>query len=138
MDWTPEASRRARGNAVYAALRSLGRTGLAEMIDRCCACARAFAGGVRSEPGIDVLNDVVLNQVLLRFRSEAGTNVTREVTRTIQQSGVLWAGGTMMRGEPALRVSVSGWKTTQTDVDRSVATILAAHRDCYTSRASLP
>jgi glutamate/tyrosine decarboxylase-like PLP-dependent enzyme len=138
MDWTPEASRRARGNAVYAALRSLGRKGLAEMIDRCCACARRFADGVRPEPGIDVLNDVVLNQVLLRFRSAAGANITREVTGAIQQSGVLWAGGTMMGGEPALRVSVSGWKTTEADVDRSVATILSAHRSCYNPPASLP
>jgi glutamate/tyrosine decarboxylase-like PLP-dependent enzyme len=138
MDWTPEASRRARGNAVYAALCSLGRRGLAELIDRCCACARRLADGVRSEPGIEVLNDVVLNQVLLRFRAMRGENITRGVTAAIQQSGVLWAGGTTVRGEPALRVSVSGWKTTEEDVDRSVATILAAHRNCYTSLASLP
>jgi|SRR5687768_9908084 len=128
MDWTPEASRRARGNAVYAALCSLGRRGVAELVDRCCACARRFADGMRDEPGIDVLNDVVLNQVLLRFRSATGENITRDVAAAIQQSGVLWAGGTTARGEPALRVSVSGWKTTETDVDRSVSTLLAAHR----------
>ena len=138
MDWTPEASRRARGNAVYAALCSLGRRGLAELIDRCCACARRLADGVRGEAGIEVLNDIVLNQVLLRFRSAPGGNITREVTAAIQQSGVLWAGGTTVRGELALRVSVSGWKTTEADVDRSVATILSAHRNCYNSHASLP
>ena len=138
MDWTPEASRRARGNAVYAALCSLGRRGLTDLIDGCCACARRLAEGVRDEPGISVLNDVVLNQVLLRFASASGTNTTREVTAAIQQSGVLWAGGTSIRGEAALRVSVSGWKTTEADVDRSVAAILAAHRSCYTSHACLP
>ena len=128
MDWTPEASRRARGNAVYAALRSLGREGLAELIDRCCACARRFADALRSAPGIEVLNEVVLNQVLLRFRSPRGENVTGQVTTTVQRSGELWAGGTSWRGEPALRVSVSGWKTTETDVERSAAVIRDAHR----------
>lgn len=138
MDWTPEASRRARGNAVYAALCSLGRRGLAELIDRCCACARRLAAGVREEPGLAVINEVVLNQVLLRFHSAQRENITRAVTAAIQQSGVLWAGGTTVRGEPALRVSVSGWKTTEDDVDRSVATILAAQRNCYNPHASLP
>jgi glutamate/tyrosine decarboxylase-like PLP-dependent enzyme len=128
MDWTPEASRRARGNAVYAALCSLGRTGVAALIDRCCACARQLAAALRDEPGVDVLNDVVLNQLLLRFRSSRGENVTAQVTAAIQRSGELWAGGTLWRGEPALRVSVSGWKTTAHDVQRSVASIRRAHQ----------
>jgi hypothetical protein len=93
---------------------------------------------VRNEPGVSILNDVVLNQVLLRFASASGANITREVTTAIQQSGVLWAGGTTIRNEPALRVSVSGWKTTEADVARSVAAILTAHRSCYTSHACLP
>jgi glutamate/tyrosine decarboxylase-like PLP-dependent enzyme len=136
MDWTPEASRRARGNAVYAAFRSLGRQGLAELIDRCCGCARHLADNLRDEPGIQVLNDIVLNQVLLRFRSAAGENITPQVTAAIQQSGVLWAGGTSTRGEPALRVSVSGWKTTTKDVERCVAAIREAQRSCYNARAT--
>jgi glutamate/tyrosine decarboxylase-like PLP-dependent enzyme len=128
MDWTPEASRRARGNAVYAALHSLGRTGVADLVDRCCTYARQLAASLRDEPGIDVLNDVVLNQVLLRFRSPRGENVTAQVAAAVQRSGELWAGGTRWRGEPALRVSVSGWNTTDGDVQRSVAAIRAAHR----------
>ena len=136
MDWTPEASRRARGNSVYAAFRSLGRRGLAELIDRCCACARDLADSLRDEPGIEVLNDIVLNQVLLRFRSAAGENITPQVTAVIQESGVLWAGGTAIRGEPALRVSVSGWKTTMEDVARCVAAIREAQSSCYNARAT--
>ena len=135
MDWTPEASRRARANPVYAALCSLGRRGLSALVERCCACARRLADGVRGEPGIEVLNIVVLNQVLLRFRSTSGENITRDVTAAIQRSGVLWAGGTMTAGEPALRVSVSGWRTTDADVDRSLAAILGAHRSCYNPHA---
>ena len=85
MEWTPEASRRARGNAVYAAIRSLGRSGLAEMIERCCACAQIIAERLRPEAGVEILNDVVLNQVLVRFRDAAGRNITPEVITRIQQ-----------------------------------------------------
>lgn len=128
MDWTPEASRRARGNTVYAALRSLGRRGLEEMIDRCCRCARVAADRLRAEPGIDILNDVVLNQVLVRFRSADGTDTTAAVMRQIQSEGVFWAGGTSWAGEPAMRISVSGWKTDEDDVAIATEAILAAHR----------
>ena len=79
MEWTPEASRRARGNAVYAAIRSLGRSGLAEMIERCCACAQIIAERLRPEAGVEILNDVVLNQVLVRFRDAAGRNIKPDV-----------------------------------------------------------
>jgi glutamate/tyrosine decarboxylase-like PLP-dependent enzyme len=127
-DWTPEASRRARENAVYASIRSLGRRGIAEMIDRCCACARVMAATLAAEPGVEVLNDVVLNQVLVRFRSPAGENVTPQVTLRIQQDRVCWAGGTHWRGEPALRISISGWKTTEADARASAAAMIAAHR----------
>ena len=127
-DWTPEASRRARGNAVYAAIRSLGRSGIEQMIDRCCACARVIATALGKEAGIEVLNDVVLNQVLVRFRSSSGENVTASVGQRIQQDRICWAGGTQWRGEPALRISVSGWKTTEDDARTSAAAIIAAHR----------
>jgi glutamate/tyrosine decarboxylase-like PLP-dependent enzyme len=129
-DWTPEASRRARANAVYAALRSLGRRGLEEMIDRCCRCARLIADELRSEDHIEILNVVVLNQVLVRFRSPAGENVTSQVISAIQQDRTCWAGGTRWLGEPTLRLSVSGWKTTEADARRSADAIKQAHRRC--------
>jgi glutamate/tyrosine decarboxylase-like PLP-dependent enzyme len=128
MDWTPEASRRARGNAVYAAIRSLGRSGLAEMIDRCCACARTIADRLGREPGIEILNDVVLNQVLVRFRDAGGGNVTPAVITKIQHDRVCWAGGTSWRGASALRISISGWMTTEADAVRAAEAMIAAYR----------
>jgi glutamate/tyrosine decarboxylase-like PLP-dependent enzyme len=126
-DWTPEASRRARAVAVYAALRSLGRRGLDELIVRCCRCASRLAERLRAAPGVDVLNDVVLNQVLVRFRGRDGVNVTPSVTARFQREGICWAGGTEWRGEAALRISVSGWKTSEADMDRAASSILRAH-----------
>jgi glutamate/tyrosine decarboxylase-like PLP-dependent enzyme len=130
LDWTPEFSRRARGFAVYAALRSLGRTGVAALVDRCCAHARRFAERLGREPDIELLNDVVLNQVLVRFLDPRGDHDgrTAEVTRRIQRDGVLWASGTTWHGMGALRISVSNWSTTEDDVERSVEAILAAAR----------
>jgi len=122
MDWTPEFSRRARGFAVYAALRSLGRAGVAELVDRCCAHARRFAAELDAA-GADVLNDVVLNQVLVRF-GDGGR--TRAVIAAVQEEGTCWLGGTEWNGEHAMRISVSNWRTTDEDVDRSVRAILAA------------
>ena len=127
-DWTPEASRRARGNPVYAAIKSLGRRGIEQMIDRCCACARVIADVLAGEPGIEVLNEVVLNQVLVRFRAPSGENVTPEVARRIQQDRICWAGGTQWRGEPALRISVSAWKTTEEDARLCATAMIDAHR----------
>jgi glutamate/tyrosine decarboxylase-like PLP-dependent enzyme len=127
MDWTPESSRRARAMPVYAALRALGRRGVEEMIDRACHCARRMARGLEAEPGVEVLNDVVLNQVLVRFRDGAGTNITPAVITAVQGEGTCWAGGTSWNGEPALRISVSGWKTTEADIDRSLASIIGVH-----------
>lgn len=127
-DWTPEASRRARGNAVYAALRSLGRQGVEAMIDRCCASARTIAGRLGSEPGIEILNDVVLNQALVRFRSAAGENITPVVISQIQQDRVCWVGGTQWTGEPAMRIAVSGWKTDEPDALASCDAMIAAFR----------
>jgi glutamate/tyrosine decarboxylase-like PLP-dependent enzyme len=124
IDWTPEFSRRARGFAIYAAIRSLGRSGIAEMIERCCSHARRFATALEAG-GATVLNDVVLNQVLVRFGD--GPN-TRDVIARVQQDGTCWLGGTEWLGEHAMRISVSNWRTTEQDVDRSVESILAAAR----------
>jgi glutamate/tyrosine decarboxylase-like PLP-dependent enzyme len=117
MDWTLEFSRRARGFAVYAALRSLGRGGVAEMISRCCRHARRFAKELAALPGAEVLNDVVLNQVLVRFGSD-GT--TQEVLRRVQESGEAWMSGTLVEGRRAIRVSVSNWQTNEDDVTRAI------------------
>ena len=122
VDWTPEFSRRARGFAVYAAFRSLGRSGIAELVERSCEHARLFAT-LLAEGGATILNDVVLNQVLARF---GDGERTREVIRRVQEDGTCWLGGTDWQGEHAMRVSVSNWRTTREDVERSVGAILAA------------
>ncbi len=118
-EYTPEASRRARGFAIYAALRQLGRRGLADLIDRSCEHATRFARLLR-EGGAEILNDVVLNQVLVACEPDAIARV--------QADGTCWAGGTVWRGRAAMRVSVSGWPTTTADVERSAAAILSALR----------
>jgi glutamate/tyrosine decarboxylase-like PLP-dependent enzyme len=122
-DWTPESSRRARAFTVYAALRSLGRQGVADLVDRCCDLAARFAGGVSVLPGCELLNDVVLNQVLFRFGDDETTNA---VLASVQESGEAWMGGTMWDGRAAIRISVSGWRTTEEDIDRAVAAFEAA------------
>ena len=128
LDWNPEASRRARGFPIYAAIRSLGRSGVADLIDRCCAHARRFAEALAREPGVEVLADVVLNQVLVRFLDPGGDHDarTRAVVEAVQQDGTCWLGGTTWQGKAAMRISVSNWSTTTEDVDRSVAAILRA------------
>jgi glutamate/tyrosine decarboxylase-like PLP-dependent enzyme len=126
VDWTPEFSRRARGFAVYAALRSLGRSGVAELVERCCAHARRFAERLAGEDGVEVLNDVVLNQVLVRFADD--DEVTRAVVRAVQEDGTCWLGGTTWQGRAAMRISVSNWRTTEDDVDRSANAILRLAR----------
>ena len=130
MDWNPDFSRRARGFAVYAALRSLGRSGVEDLVDRCCAHARRFAEALDQEPGVEVLNDVVLNQVLVRFLDPGGDHDvrTRAVVKAVQWEGACWLGGTIWQGKAAMRNSVSNWSTTEEDVERSIAAILrAAH-----------
>jgi glutamate/tyrosine decarboxylase-like PLP-dependent enzyme len=117
MDWNPESSRRARSLPVYAAIRSLGRAGIAELVERCCAHARRFAEGLR-ELGAEVLNDVELNQVLFRFEDDERTNA---VLAAVQQSGEAWMGGTLWDGRAAIRISVSSWQTTEDDVERTLA-----------------
>jgi len=133
MDWTPESSRRARGFAVYAALRELGRTGVEAMIDRCCRLALRFADQLRAEPRLRVLNQVVLNQVLVRVEPGSGDadRATRETIRRVQEERVCWLGGTRWHDMDAMRISVSNWSTTEADVDRSVESIIrAVHASC--------
>jgi glutamate/tyrosine decarboxylase-like PLP-dependent enzyme len=119
-DYTPELSRRARGVEVWAALRSLGRVGLAELIDRTCALAARFAAGLQ-KAGYQVLNEVALNQVVVSFGDEAATE---RVIAGVQAEGTCWCGGTVWRGQRAMRISVSSWATTEEDVQRSLEAIL--------------
>ncbi len=116
----PEASRRARGIEIWAALRSLGRRGLAEMIERNCRQAEHFARSLQ-DAGFEILNDVVLNQVLVSF---GDAERTRQVIRAIQDDGTCWCGGTEWQGKTAMRISVSNWATTDEDVERSLAAIV--------------
>ncbi|HVO99571.1 MAG TPA: aminotransferase class V-fold PLP-dependent enzyme [Bryobacteraceae bacterium] len=118
--YTPEASRRARGIEIWAALKSLGRKGLAEMIERNCRLASRFAGGLRNS-GFEVLNDVALNQVMVSF---GDAEKTQRVIAEIQREGTCWCGGTEWHGHTAMRISVSNWSTTDEDVDRSLAAIV--------------
>ena len=121
-DFTPEFSRRARGFTVWAALRSLGRSGVAELVERCCALARRMADRLRGELGVEILNDVVLNQVLVRFHGS--DERTREVIRKVQEDGTCWLGGTTWHGMAAMRISISNWSTTAADIDASAEAIL--------------
>jgi glutamate/tyrosine decarboxylase-like PLP-dependent enzyme len=125
-DWTPESSRRARAFAVYAALRSLGRSGVADLVDRCCDLVRRFAAGVSELPGCELLNDVVINQVLFRFADDETTNA---VLGHVQRSGEAWMGGTSWDGRAAIRVSVSNWRTTEGDIDRTLTAFERALAD---------
>src|ERR1700687_1404011 len=116
----PESSRRARGVELWAAMKSLGRSGLSELIERTCARAQQFAQGFRAS-GFEVLNDVVINQVLVSF---GRPEVTREVIRRVQEEGTCWCGGTVWQGKTAMRISVSSWATTESDVERSLRAII--------------
>jgi glutamate/tyrosine decarboxylase-like PLP-dependent enzyme len=123
VDWTPEFSRRARGFAVYAALRSLGRRGVADLVDRTCAHARRFAADISKLSGCEVLNDVVLNQVLFCFADDGTTNA---VLGRVQESGEAWMSGSVWQGRQAIRLSVSNWQTSEDDIDRTIAAFAAA------------
>jgi glutamate/tyrosine decarboxylase-like PLP-dependent enzyme len=126
--WNPEWSRRGRGFAVYAAIRSLGRQGVAEIIDRCCRCARRLVAEIGALPGAEVLAEPVLNQGLVRFLDPAGDHDgrTEQVIRRIQAAGVAWFGPTTWHGRRAMRISVVNWRTSDGDVDRTVASVRAA------------
>ncbi|HEY7497610.1 MAG TPA: aminotransferase class V-fold PLP-dependent enzyme [Vicinamibacterales bacterium] len=123
-DWVPESSRRARALPIYIVLRTLGRSGLAALVDRCCALARRMADALRHTSGIQILNDVGLNQVLVRFLSPSGENISDDVIAGVQEAGVCWCGGTSWSGSSAMRISISNWQTTEEDVDRSAASII--------------
>jgi glutamate/tyrosine decarboxylase-like PLP-dependent enzyme len=130
-DFVPESSRRARGLATWAAIRELGSEGVAALIERCCALARRFADQLTGVDGIEVVNDVMLNQVLVRFGTGAGAErdaTTDRVIDAVQRSGECWMGATTWHGMRLMRISVSNWSTTEADVDRSVAAILAGTR----------
>lgn len=126
MHHTPDASRRARGVELWAVLKSLGRSGLAALIERTCAHAQRFAQGLR-EAGFEVLNDVVINQVLISF---GRPELTREVIRRLQDDGNCWCSGTVWQGKTAMRISVSSWATTDADVERSLAAMIRIAREC--------
>ena len=142
-DWVPESSRRARGFAVYAALRSLGRKGLADLVERCCDLAKLMAARLEAEPGISILNEVVLNQVVVRFHAgpngaadpEADDAFSKEVIAAVQAEGTCWAGGTHWRDQEAMRISVSNWSTTEADIERSAEAII---RCCRATREQTP
>jgi glutamate/tyrosine decarboxylase-like PLP-dependent enzyme len=121
-EFSPEFSRRARGVTVYAALRALGRLGIEKMIDNGCARAKQMAELLRDDPRVRILNDVVLNQVLVRFGDS--DEKTREVITRVQRDGTCWLAGTTWHGLAAMRISVSHWGTSEEDAERSVDAIL--------------
>jgi glutamate/tyrosine decarboxylase-like PLP-dependent enzyme len=129
-NWVPDSSRRVRGFAIYAALASLGRSGVADLVDRCCRLAGRMADALREGDGVTILNDVVLNQVLVRFSPGAGASdgetdeFTRAVIAAVQRDGTCWLGGTTWHGMAAMRISVSNWMTTDADIDVSAEAIL--------------
>jgi glutamate/tyrosine decarboxylase-like PLP-dependent enzyme len=123
MGYSPEFSRRARSAPVWAAIRELGRSGVAELVERTCAHARRFADRIAELPGCEVLNEVVVNQVLFRFADDAQT---RAAVAAVQASGEAWMSGTVWDGRAAIRLSVSNWRTTEADVDRTVAAFARA------------
>ena len=130
-DLVPESSRRARGFAVWAALRQLGRSGVADLVDRCCALARRFAEGLAAG-GAVIVNDVVINQVLIDFPGRSAD----AIAAAVQAEGTCWLGATTWRDRRLLRVSVSNYATTEADIDVSVTAILAAGRSVPAARPS--
>jgi glutamate/tyrosine decarboxylase-like PLP-dependent enzyme len=125
-EYVMDSSRRARGFVLYAAIRSLGRQGVEALVDRCCVLARRIADRLRDADGVEVLNDVVLNQVLVRFGDD--DERTRSVIEAVQREGVAWMGGTTWHGVAAMRISVSNWSTTEPDADATAEAILRAAR----------
>jgi len=126
MRWCPDSSRRARAIELWAALRYLGRRGIGEQIERTCQLAARFAAGLRRS-GHEILNEVVLNQVLVSF---GANDLTDRVIKTIQDDGICWCGGTTWRGRRAMRISISSWATTESDIDICVEAVNSAYRRC--------
>jgi glutamate/tyrosine decarboxylase-like PLP-dependent enzyme len=130
MDWTPESSRRARVLPIYALLRALGRNGIADLVRRNCALARRMADRLTAAPGVTILNEVTLNQVVARFAGRRGRSddeTTREVIARVQEDGTCWSGGAVWQGRQVMRISVSNWSTSEDDIDRSADAIVR----CY-------
>ncbi len=128
-NWVPESSRRARGFSIYAALRSLGRRGVAELVERCCALAARMAERLRGSPRLEILNEMVLNQVLVGVRPPQGGDeetFVRDLASQVQREGTCWLAPTHWQGRPALRISVSNWSTTEADIDVSAEAIRRA------------
>jgi glutamate/tyrosine decarboxylase-like PLP-dependent enzyme len=133
-DWVPEFSRRARGVPLYAALRSLGRDGVRDLVDRCCDHAQRIATRLSEADGVAVLNDVALNQVTVRFGDDDA--LTRAVVEGVQRDGTCWLSPSTFRGRAVMRISVVGWQTTEADAERSAEAILAAYEVAERSAAS--
>jgi len=127
MDLVPEASRRARGLATWAAIRSLGRSGVADLIERCCLLALRMGEQLARGDGVEILNEIVSNQVLVRFGDS--DEHTRAVIEVVQREGTCWAGGSTWRGRAVMRIAVSNWSTTAADIDRSAEAMLRVHRE---------
>jgi glutamate/tyrosine decarboxylase-like PLP-dependent enzyme len=134
MQWTPEASRRARGVEIWTALRTLGREGVAGLVDRTRRYASAAAAHLE-RAGFEVLNDVVLNQVLISFGS---AETTTRVVRAVQEDGTCWCGATIWKGRTAMRISVSSWKTTDEDLEKSLDAIVRIARVVIGKRDDVP
>jgi glutamate/tyrosine decarboxylase-like PLP-dependent enzyme len=132
MDWVPESSRRARVIPLYALIRTLGRDGIAEMIRRNVQLAHRMAERLSQVPGVRILNQVVLNQVLVQFdgtRDRSADEITRVVMSEIQAEGTCWAGGAVWQGKQVMRISISNWSTSEADIDRSAAAIAQCYRN---------
>jgi glutamate/tyrosine decarboxylase-like PLP-dependent enzyme len=124
--YVPESSRRARGFVLYAALRSLGRKGVADLVERCSAHARLMAAELGEDPALEVINDVVINQVLVGVVGDESGELTSDAVERIQRDGTCWLAATRWRDRPAIRISVCNWRTTEDDIRRSAAAIREA------------
>jgi glutamate/tyrosine decarboxylase-like PLP-dependent enzyme len=124
-EYVPEASRRARGFVIWAALKSLGRSGVEQLVERCCVLARRMADELAAEDGVRILNEVVLNQVLVALEEDDADMLNQVISR-IQADGTCWLAGTNWHGTPAIRISISNWSTTERDIVRSAEAIRTA------------
>ena len=137
MDWVPESSRRSRVLPLYALIQALGADGIRDLIDRTCRLARRMADRLGGEPGLRILNEVALNQVLVAFDRPGGVmsaELTRDVIARVQADGTCWAGGATWQGHEAMRISVSNWSTTEADIDRSAAAIVTCYHAAVAAR----
>ena len=137
MDWVPESSRRSRVLPLYALIQALGADGIRDLIDRTCRLARRMADRLGGEPGLRILNEVALNQVLVTFDRPGGVvsaELTRDVIARVQADGTCWAGGATWQGHEAMRISVSNWSTTEADIDRSAAAIVTCYHAAVAAR----